>query len=76
MYFLYRVFCDVLIYVSYRGYVGILLSVQLLMAVNQGGTADSIYSSLTEHYEYGSVRDVFYFTSLMDIDKYFSEVLL
>ena len=43
-----RVFCDVMAYVSCRGYVCILLSAQYI-AVNQGGTTDkSNYSSLTE----------------------------
>ena len=46
--FVNRVFCDVLAYVSCRGYVGILQSAQLFIA-NQGGTADIVsYSSLAE----------------------------
>lgn len=42
-----RVFCDVMTYVSCRGYDSILLSAQFY-AANQGGTADKVYSSLTE----------------------------
>ncbi len=46
--FVFRVFCDVKAYVSCRGYDGIPQSARLLLAVNQGGTADINYSSLTE----------------------------
>lgn len=51
-----RVFCDVLAYVSCRGYDGILLK-RTAQAVNQGGTADKVLFVLdrTE----GSVKGVF-----------------
>ena len=51
-----RVFCDVLAYVSCRGYDSVPLSARL-KAANQGGNADKYYSSLTEHKS--SVRDFF-----------------
>ena len=43
----HKVFCNVLAYVSCRGYVGILQRAQR-QAVNQGGTADKLYSSLID----------------------------
>ena len=46
---LHRVFCDVLVYVSYQGYVRILLSAWGITLMNQGGTTDKMsYSPLTE----------------------------
>lgn len=45
--------------VTCRGYIGILLSAQVY-PVNQGGTADKIYSSLTETIY--SVKGVFLFS--------------
>lgn len=45
----HRVFCDVMIYVSYQGYVGILLKCVRFILMNQGGTTDKLfYSPLTE----------------------------
>ena len=44
----FLVFCDVKAYVSCRGYVSILQSAWDNPR-NQGGTADKVYSSLTEH---------------------------
>ena len=40
-----RVFCDVLAYVSCRGYVGILLRVYGATHINQGGTASCILTA-------------------------------
>ena len=51
----HRVFCDVKAYVSCLGYDGILQSVRF--SVNQGGTADKDYSSLTKNTFF--VRDFF-----------------
>ena len=49
------VFCNVRMCVNHQGYDSILLSAR--NTVNQGGTADSDYSSLTESFH--SVRDFF-----------------
>ncbi len=56
--FRYRVFCNVMAYVSCREYDSTLQEhYYIFMVMNQGGTADnSIYSSLTE---IESVKDVF-----------------
>ena len=50
----HKVFCDVKADVICRGYAGILTSARSY--VNQGGTADSLYSSLIELF---SIEDVF-----------------
>lgn len=44
-----RVFCNVMVCVKHRGYDCILQSARLC-AVNQGGTADNVYSSLTDQF--------------------------
>lgn len=61
-----RVFCNVLAYVSCRGYVGTLLSVRLI-AVKQGGTADCNNSSLIELIY--SVRDFLLQAFVQQSDK-------
>lgn len=45
MYFLYKVFCNVMTCVNRQEYVSILISAWLC-AMNQGGNTDIVYSSL------------------------------